>query len=40
MAKDPGAGYRVTATVVEVKGDCNAGHQVTIRLERSKRTEP
>lgn len=26
MAKDPGIGYRVTATVVSVRGDCSAGH--------------
>ena len=27
MAKDPGVGYRIVATVVGVKGRCNAGHQ-------------
>lgn len=28
MAIDPGLGYKLVATVVEVKGDCSAGHQV------------
>ena len=27
MAKDPGLGYRVKATVTGVKGKCNAGHR-------------
>jgi uncharacterized repeat protein (TIGR04076 family) len=27
MAKDPGMGYRVMATVTGVKGKCNAGHE-------------
>jgi uncharacterized repeat protein (TIGR04076 family) len=27
MAKDPGIGYRVTATVVETMGSCSAGHR-------------
>ncbi len=27
MAKDPGVGYRVVATVVAAKGHCGAGHQ-------------
>jgi len=27
MAKDPGLGFRVLATVTGVKGRCNAGHQ-------------
>jgi uncharacterized repeat protein (TIGR04076 family) len=27
MAKDPGIGFRVLATVTGVKGHCNAGHQ-------------
>jgi len=27
MAKDPGIGYRVKATITGVKGKCNAGHQ-------------
>jgi uncharacterized repeat protein (TIGR04076 family) len=26
VAKDPGMGYRIVATVVGVKGHCNAGH--------------
>jgi hypothetical protein len=28
MAKDPGIGYRVMATITGVKGQCNAGHKV------------
>jgi uncharacterized repeat protein (TIGR04076 family) len=28
MAKDPGIGMRVTATVTAVKGTCSAGHRV------------
>lgn len=27
MAQDPGVGYKITATVTEVKGTCGAGHQ-------------
>ena len=27
MAKDPGIGYKVVATITGVKGKCNAGHQ-------------
>jgi uncharacterized repeat protein (TIGR04076 family) len=27
MATDPEVGYRITATVTEVKGNCNAGHR-------------
>jgi uncharacterized repeat protein (TIGR04076 family) len=27
MAKDPGIGYRIEATVTAVKGECGAGHQ-------------
>jgi len=27
MAKDPGIGYRVVATITGVKGNCNAGHK-------------
>jgi uncharacterized repeat protein (TIGR04076 family) len=27
MAKDPGIGCRILATVAEVQGHCNAGHQ-------------
>ena len=28
MAKDPGIGYRVVATITGVKGTCGAGHEV------------
>ncbi len=28
MAKDPGLGYKVTATITKVAGPCAAGHQV------------
>jgi len=27
MARDPGVGYKVMATIEVVKGTCNAGHQ-------------
>ena len=27
MARDPGIGYKMTATVTSVKGTCDAGHQ-------------
>ncbi|MGE5370430.1 MAG: TIGR04076 family protein [Solirubrobacterales bacterium] len=27
MAKDPGLGFKVTATITGVKGLCNAGHR-------------
>ncbi|MFZ5810380.1 MAG: TIGR04076 family protein [Chloroflexota bacterium] len=27
MAKDPGIGYKVTATIIDIKGYCHAGHQ-------------
>ncbi len=27
MAKDPGMGYKVVATIMGVKAKCNAGHQ-------------
>lgn len=27
MAKDPGIGFKVSATVTGVKGNCDAGHQ-------------
>jgi uncharacterized repeat protein (TIGR04076 family) len=27
MAKDPGIGYRVIATILSVKGECSAGHR-------------
>jgi len=35
MAKDPGFGQRVIATITEVKGHCNAGHQVGDAFEIS-----
>ena len=35
MAKDPGLGYRVEATVTGVKGRCNAGHGVGETFEIS-----
>ena len=35
MAKDPKLGYRVVATVIEVKGKCNAGHEVGDTFEIS-----
>ncbi len=28
MAKDPGKGYKIKATVVDKKGPCNAGHEI------------
>lgn len=28
MAKDPGMGYRVQATILSIKGECGAGHRV------------
>ena len=27
MAKDPGIGNKIVATIKSVKGDCNAGHE-------------
>jgi uncharacterized repeat protein (TIGR04076 family) len=27
MARDPGIGYRVIATILSVKGECSAGHR-------------
>lgn len=27
MANDPNIGYKMTATVMKVKGDCSAGHK-------------
>ncbi|MEJ2097369.1 MAG: TIGR04076 family protein [Deltaproteobacteria bacterium] len=35
MAKDPGIGYKVTATVIESKGTCSAGHAVGETFEIS-----
>jgi uncharacterized repeat protein (TIGR04076 family) len=35
MAKDPGIGYRMVATVKSVNGECSAGHRVGDRFEIS-----
>jgi uncharacterized repeat protein (TIGR04076 family) len=35
MAKDPGIGYRVVATITGVKGTCSAGHRVGDSFEIS-----
>ncbi len=35
MAKDPGMGYKVTATITGLKGTCNAGHEVGETFEIS-----
>ena len=35
MAKDPGIGYRVVATVLSVKGECSAGHKAGETFEIS-----
>lgn len=35
MAKDPGIGYRVKATVLSVKGECSAGHRPGDSFEMS-----
>ena len=35
MATDPGVGFKVMATVTEIKGKCNAGHGVGDRFEIS-----
>jgi uncharacterized repeat protein (TIGR04076 family) len=35
MAKDPGMGFKILATVTGVKGHCNAGHQEGEELEIS-----
>jgi uncharacterized repeat protein (TIGR04076 family) len=35
MAKDPGIGYQVVATVTGIKGNCNAGHEVGETFEIS-----
>lgn len=35
MAKDPGIGYKVTGTIISVKGKCNAGHYVGEEFEIS-----
>lgn len=35
MAQDPGIGYKITATVVETKGICSAGHEAGNTFELS-----
>ncbi len=35
MVKDPGVGYKITATVTGVKGNCSAGHEVGETFEIS-----
>ena len=35
MAKDPGIGHRIVATVTDLKGHCNAGHVVGEQFEIS-----
>lgn len=35
MANDPGVGYRLVATVTEVKGRCSAGHTLGESFEIS-----
>jgi uncharacterized repeat protein (TIGR04076 family) len=35
MAKDPGVGHRIIATVTGLKGKCNAGHFVGEQFEIS-----
>ena len=35
MAKDPGIGYRVMATIIGSKGICSAGHEVGESFEIS-----
>ena len=35
MAKDPGLGYKVVATVIDVKGKCAAGHRMGESFEIS-----
>lgn len=35
MAKDPGTGYKVVATITGLKGHCNAGHEVGDTFEIS-----
>ena len=35
MVKDPGLGYKVMATVTDVKGKCNADHRVGESFEIS-----
>ena len=35
MAKDPGIGYKVVATITGVKGKCSAGHEKGEKFEIS-----
>jgi len=35
MAQDPGIGYKITATVIEARGSCNAGHKAGDTFELS-----
>lgn len=35
MAKDPGLGYRVVATIAGIKGTCNADHKIGEQFEIS-----
>jgi uncharacterized repeat protein (TIGR04076 family) len=35
MAHDPGLGYKIIATVTDVKGECSAGHRVGESFEIS-----
>ncbi|MCI0498724.1 MAG: TIGR04076 family protein [Planctomycetales bacterium] len=35
MAQDPAIGYKVTATILNVKGHCSAGHQAGESFELS-----
>jgi len=35
MAKDPGIGYKVIATILSVKGECSAGHRAGETFEIS-----
>jgi uncharacterized repeat protein (TIGR04076 family) len=35
MVKDPGLGYKVTATIVTIKGECSAGHKAGDSFEIS-----
>jgi uncharacterized repeat protein (TIGR04076 family) len=35
MARDPGVGYKIIATITDVKGTCNAGHAVGDRINVS-----
>ena len=35
MAKNPGVGYKIVATVTGIKGECRAGHEVGETFELS-----